>query len=184
LSTRRIGPAILIGSAIFVTLFALACSSSSSSSNTPTAVRPTSAAATAPATTAAAAPTTAAAAPTVAAAPTTAAAAATVKIGDSSLGKVLTDSRGLTLYTFNRDVAGGGASAVSGGLLAAWPALKLASGNPVKPDGLTGDLGLITRDDGSKQVTYKGLPLYFWQNDKNPGDVTGQNIAGFVIAAP
>lgn len=172
-----------MASAIFVSLVTLACgSSSSSSSSAPTSAttaRPTTAAATAPAVaTVAAAPTTAVAAPT------TAATAPTVKIGDSSLGKVLTDSRGMTLYTFSRDVSGSGASAVSGGLLAAWPAFKLASGNPVKPDGLTGDLGLITRDDGSKQVTYKGLPLYFWQNDKNPGDVTGQNIAGFVIATP
>ena len=54
----------------------------------------------------------------------------------------------------------------------------------MKPDGLTGDLSVITRDDGSKQVAYKGLPLYFWQNDKAPGDVTGNGVGGFTVAAP
>jgi predicted lipoprotein with Yx(FWY)xxD motif len=86
--------------------------------------------------------------------------------------------------TSNRDVAGSGKSAVTGGVLVAWPAFILASGNPSKPDGLAGDLTLITRDDGSKQVTYKGLPLYYWQNDKAPGDVTGQGVGGFSVAMP
>jgi predicted lipoprotein with Yx(FWY)xxD motif len=187
-------------------MFAAACGGSSSSKSTPTAATttvatlgatsvaaagsPTSAATTAAPTSAAttAAPTSAAAtaAPTSAAttAAPTAAAAPTVKIGDSSRGKVLTDTRGLTLYTFSGDVAGSGNSAVSGGLLVAWPAFTIPGGNPVKPDGLTDDLATITRSDGSKQVTYKGLPLYFWQNDKAPGDVTGQGIAGFTVAAP
>jgi len=98
--------------------------------------------------------------------------------------KVLTDGRGFTLYTSNRDVAGSGKSGVTGAVLAAWPALLLAAGNPVKPDGLTGDLGVITRDDGSKQVAYKGLPLYLWQNDKAPGDVTGNGVGGFTVASP
>jgi predicted lipoprotein with Yx(FWY)xxD motif len=110
--------------------------------------------------------------------------AATVLIADSSLGKILTDSRGMTLYTYNNDVAGNGKSAVTGGLLQAWPALSLASGTPSKPSGLTGDLATITRDDGTKQVTYKGLPLYFFQRDQKAGDVTGQNVAGFVVATP
>jgi predicted lipoprotein with Yx(FWY)xxD motif len=117
-------------------------------------------------------------------APSLTGAASTVKIGNSSLGRVLTDSKGMTLYTSNRDTAGSGKSGVTGPVLAAWPALILASGNPVKPDGLSGDLALITRDDGSKQVTYKGLPLYSWQNDKAPGDVTGQGVGGFSVAMP
>jgi len=90
----------------------------------------------------------------------------------------------MTLYTYNNDVANSGKSAVSGGLLQAWPALTLASGTPAKPSGLAGDLATITRDDGSKQVTYKGLPLYLFQRDQKPGDVTGQNVAGFVVAVP
>ena len=169
-------------------LFAAACGGSSSSKSTPTAATTTVATLAATSVAATALPTSAAttSAPTSAAttAAPTAAAAPTVKIGDSSRGKVLTDTRGLTLYTFSGDVAGSGNSAVSGGLLVAWPAFTITAGNPVKPDGLTGDLGTITRSDASKQVTYKGLPLYFWQNDKAPGDVTGQGIAGFTVATP
>jgi len=182
-------------------MFATACGGSSSKS-TPTAPAATvttvasiaatsavAAATVAPASaTAVAVPTSVAAtaAPTLApatAAPT-APAAATVRVGDSTRGKVLTDTRGLTLYTFSGDVAGSGNSAVSGGLLVAWPAFTIAGGSPVKPDGLAGDLGTINRSDGSRQVTYKGLPLYFWQNDKVAGDVTGQGIAGFTVATP
>jgi len=90
----------------------------------------------------------------------------------------------MTLYTYNNDVANSGKSAVTGGLLQAWPALTLPSGTPSKPSGLTGDLTIITRDDGTKQIAYKGLPLYLFQRDQKAGDVTGQNVAGFVIAVP
>ena len=99
-------------------------------------------------------------------------------------GKVLTDSKGMTLYTSNRDTAGSGKSNVTGNVLQAWPAYILTSGNPTKGDGVSGDATLITRDDGSKQVAYKGLPLYYWQNDKQPGDTTGNNVGGFTVAMP
>ena len=116
--------------------------------------------------------------------PSTSDATATVKVGDSALGKVLTDTKGISLYIYSKDVAGSGQSAVSGGLLAAWPALTLASGAPAGGTGVSGALSLITRGDGTKQVTYKGLPLYYWQGDKAPGDVSGQGIAGFAVATP
>jgi predicted lipoprotein with Yx(FWY)xxD motif len=48
-----------------------------------------------------------------------------------------------------------------------------------------GTVGTFTRtDDGTTQVTYKGLPLYFWKGDTKPGDVTGQGIGGFSVAKP
>jgi predicted lipoprotein with Yx(FWY)xxD motif len=159
-------------------MLALACSSyGGKSSSYPTAVSTT-----APAGAVAPLATTAAATPASSA--TTGDAAATVKAGESALGKVLTDTKGMTLYTYNKDVAGSGQSAVSGGLLAAWPALTLASGTPAGGTGVAGALALITRGDGTKQVTYMGLPLYYWQADKAPGDVTGQGIAGFAVAIP
>lgn len=102
-------------------------------------------------------------------------AAPTVKISDSAtLGKILTSDTGKTLYIYKNDVVGSGRSAVSGQLAVAWPPLTIASGNPAKPAGLSGELGVITRDDGSKQVTYNGAPLYFFAQDANPGDVNGQ----------
>jgi predicted lipoprotein with Yx(FWY)xxD motif len=108
----------------------------------------------------------------------------TVKVGTANGNKVLVDSRGFTLYTSNRDTAGSGKSGVTGPVLQAWPALLLASGTPTKGDGVTGDLTVITRDDGTKQVAYKGLPLYFWQNDKAAGDATGNGTGGFSFATP
>ena len=107
-------------------------------------------------------------------------AAATVKVSDSSLGKILTDPTGRTLYTFKGDVPGSGKSAVSGRTLESWPPLILTSGTPAKPEGLTGDLTLIDRDDGTKQVAYKGQPLYYYSRDANPGDTNGNGVGGGV----
>lgn len=44
------------------------------------------------------------------------------------------------------------------------------------PADLAGTFGLTERTDGSMQVTYNGLPLYYWIVDKQPGDVTGQGV--------
>ena len=108
----------------------------------------------------------------------------TIKVAtDARLGQILTDSQGLTLYTFKNDVAGSGKSAVSATLAKNWPPLTLASGSPVGPTGATGALALITRDDGSQQVTYKGMPLYRYIGDKAPGDTTGQGLGGVWFAA-
>jgi predicted lipoprotein with Yx(FWY)xxD motif len=84
-------------------------------------------------------------------------------------------SNGMTVYTFTKDVKDSGASACTGGCLTKWPALTVAAGaTPVAGSGVTGKLATITRaDDGTLQVTYNGLPLYFYQNDKAPGDATG-----------
>src|SRR5205823_7389722 len=132
-----------------------------------------------------AATTAATAATTGAAASGTAAAGATtVKTATAgSLGTILTDANGMTLYTFKNDVANSGKSAAEG-LAAAWPPLSV-TGTPVKPSGLSGDLAVITRGDGKTQVTYKGLPLYFFVNDKKPGDTNGQGLGGvWFVAQP
>jgi predicted lipoprotein with Yx(FWY)xxD motif/uncharacterized cupredoxin-like copper-binding protein len=121
----------------------------------------------------------------VAASPGAETSATTVMVGNSSLGPILTDSQGLTLYTFKNDVPNSGKSAVNGNLASVWPPLVLASGSPTKPPSLGGDLTLITRDDGSKQVAYKGQPLYRYSRDSGPGDVNGQNVGGvWFVAMP
>ena len=48
--------------------------------------------------------------------------------------------------------------------------------------GVTGQFGTLTRDDTSTQVTYAGMPLYYWQADAKAGDTTGQNVNGFTVA--
>ena len=82
---------------------------------------------------------------------------------------------GMTLYTFTKDVADSGTSACTGGCLTKWPALTVAGGaTPTGTSDVTGKLGTITRaDDGSAQVTYNGLPLYFYSGDTAPGDANG-----------
>jgi len=92
-----------------------------------------------------------------------------------TLGTVLVaGSNGMTVYIFTKDVKDSGKSACSGACLTTWPALTVgAGGTPNAGTGVTGKLGTITRDDGTLQVTYNGLPLYFFANDKAPGDAAG-----------
>jgi predicted lipoprotein with Yx(FWY)xxD motif len=125
----------------------------------------------------AAAPTTVApTTPPVTAAPTTAAAATVEAKPVGSIGTVLVaGSNSMTVYMFTMDVKDSGKSACEGTCIANWPALTVAVGSaPVAGAGVTGTLGTITRtDDGKLQVTYNGKPLYFFANDKAPGDANG-----------
>jgi predicted lipoprotein with Yx(FWY)xxD motif len=103
-----------------------------------------------------------------------------------SAGMILVaSSNGMTLYNFSKDTKDSGTSACTGSCLATWPALTVAAGaSPVAGDGVTGKLGTITRtDDSSIQVTYNGLPLYFFKNDKAPGDLNGV-YENWVTVAP
>jgi predicted lipoprotein with Yx(FWY)xxD motif len=90
-----------------------------------------------------------------------------------AIGTVLVaGSNGMTVYTFTKDVKDSGKSACNTGCIDKWPALT-STAAPTAGTGVTGKLGTITRDDGSTQVTYNGLPLYFFANDKAPGDANG-----------
>ncbi len=80
----------------------------------------------------------------------------------------------MTVYTFTKDAKDSGTSACTGGCITKWPALTVAAGEtPKGGTGVSGTLATITRDDGTLQVTYNGLPLYFFANDKAPGDANG-----------
>ena len=100
---------------------------------------------------------------------------------------LVASSNQMTVYTFDKDVAGSGASTCTGGCLTNWPALTVATGDtPTGGSGVTGTLGTIVRtDNGAIQVTYNGLPLYFFINDKAPGDTLGiyTNWRAIVLAA-
>ena len=98
-------------------------------------------------------------------------------VADSPLGAHLVDGEGLTLYLFDNDEPG--VSNCTDDCLANWPPLTVDEEvGPVWGDGVDGDLvGTIEReDDGSTQVTYDGMPLYFWAADSAPGDVDGQGV--------
>ncbi|MCI0869608.1 MAG: hypothetical protein J4O08_07825, partial [Chloroflexi bacterium] len=99
---------------------------------------------------------------------------ALVLLGDhSDLGSILMDRSGRTQYLYTPDERN--VSNCAGGCALAWPPL-LTSGDPVAGDGLNSDrLGVITRDDGSSQVTYNGWPLYYFFRDEKPGDANGQD---------
>ena len=111
---------------------------------------------------------------------TAAASMATVQLQKTSLGEVLADEHGRTLYMFTKDA--GGKSACSGPCASIWPALTV-TGKPSAGQGLEEeDLGTITRDDGKTQVTYYGHPLYTYSSDSKAGDVNGQNVGGVWFA--
>ncbi|MCI0882514.1 MAG: hypothetical protein J4O05_10435, partial [Chloroflexi bacterium] len=90
---------------------------------------------------------------------------------NATLGSILVDGAGLTLYIFDNDTEG--VSNCSGGCLGAWPPLLTDYGVVALGD-ITAELGTITRDDGTMQVTVNGFPAYYWQNDAAEGDTGGQ----------
>lgn len=92
---------------------------------------------------------------------------------DAKLGTILTDAAGRTLYIYKKDTMN--VSNCSGGCAQNWPPLT-TSGTPTIASGVAGTLGTITRSDGTKQVTYNGMPLYYFRADSKPGDTKGQDI--------
>jgi predicted lipoprotein with Yx(FWY)xxD motif len=105
-----------------------------------------------------------------------------VQITSTSLGNVLTNGEGRTLYFFAKDV--GGTSNCNGGCADAWPAFAPAQSN--LGDGLaTTDFATINRGDGGTQLTYKGWPLYYFSGDAAAGDLNGENSGGrWFVAKP
>jgi predicted lipoprotein with Yx(FWY)xxD motif len=87
-------------------------------------------------------------------------------VTDTSAGKVLVDSSGMTLYTYDKD--GPGSSTCTGVCAVAWPP-ALASDNARPTDGFS----VIERPDGSTQWAHNGSPLYAYIRDNEPGDVKG-----------
>jgi predicted lipoprotein with Yx(FWY)xxD motif len=110
-------------------------------------------------------------------------AAAAVTIGtasSTSFGTVLTGPTGMTLYTYAPDTSA--VSKCTGECASEWPPL-VTTGQAMLGAGLTGQLGTLTRPDGTTQVSYGGRPLYYWEGDKKAGDVTGNGIDGFAVAS-
>jgi predicted lipoprotein with Yx(FWY)xxD motif len=111
---------------------------------------------------------------------TTSGAPATVGVANTDLGKVLVDSKGRTLYLFQKDQ--GTKSTCFGECATDWPPLR-ESGKPTVADGAKASLVATTsRSDGKPQVTYNGHPLYLYEGDQKPGDTNGQGVIGFGAA--
>jgi predicted lipoprotein with Yx(FWY)xxD motif len=102
---------------------------------------------------------------------------ATVKVAPSSLGRILVDGHGKTLYVWAHDK--GRKSTCNGACATAWPPL-VTSGKPKAGAGArAGLIGTSRRRDGRSQVTYHGHPLYYFVGDKRAGDVKGEGLTGF-----
>jgi predicted lipoprotein with Yx(FWY)xxD motif len=102
---------------------------------------------------------------------------ATVTVASSKLGKILVDGSGRTLYLFEAD--SGTTSNCYDSCAQVWPVLA-TSGKPLAGPGVNASLLSTTqRKDGSLEVVYNGHPLYYFSGDKQPGDVTGQDLSSF-----
>lgn len=91
---------------------------------------------------------------------------------------------GHTLYGDDADTPGSGVTACYGGCATVWPPLTVPPGTtPTGGPGATGAVGTITRADGTIQVTYRGMPLYFYSGDTQAGTTNG-SYPGWSIQRP
>jgi len=144
-------------------MLAAACGSSSSTASSPT-------------TTAKSTTTTASSSMSSSTSTTMTSSNATVDAASSAYGKILVDAKGYTLYLLSSEA--GGMVKCQGGCLKIWLPVTLPSGmsKPVAGSGVQGTLGVITRSDGTKQVTDNGYPLYTFVRDTKPGETNGEGI--------
>jgi len=111
-----------------------------------------------------------------------AAVAIEVTLAHTAAGDALAGPNGKTLYVFANDTAG--ASTCNAGCVDAWPPLLGDGSAVVAGDGVSGTFGTTTRDDGSKQVTHDGRPLYYYAADAAAGDSNGDGVGGVWSIAP
>lgn len=98
---------------------------------------------------------------------------------NAGVGQYLTDPEGKTLYTYEKDTSG--TSNCTGSCLTNWPAYQDMDATADLP----ANVGTITRsDNGQKQFTYKGKPLYYFVQDSAAGQVMGNDVGDFYAAKP
>jgi predicted lipoprotein with Yx(FWY)xxD motif len=96
----------------------------------------------------------------------------------TSLGTILAaGSKRLTVYLFAADT--GSSSTCSEACAQAWPPVTTTGAPKAEGGAVATDLGTTTRSDGTKQVTYKGHPLYYYVSDSQAGETTGQGVNSF-----
>ncbi len=96
------------------------------------------------------------------------------------IGDVLDTSKGLTLYHLTSET--GGKIDCTGACENVWPPLLVSGNLPTVPAGVSGQLGTITRPDGSTQLTLDGMPLYTYSGDSGAGQANGQGVQGVWFA--
>ena len=121
-------------------------------------------------------------APASAAAPaastTPSATGAVLASASTALGTILVDGQGRTVYLFAADSPGH--SSCTGTCLQYWPIVPAPASLPGSLAGVTAQLGVLTRPDGSKQLTVGGWPVYTYAGDTAPGSTSGEgkNLSG------
>ncbi|WP_436932514.1 hypothetical protein [Halosimplex halobium] len=91
------------------------------------------------------------------------------------LGETLVDGEGITLYMYDPDPQGSGSSTCYDGCADAWPPLTV-EGDPTAGVDVAAELTTFERTTGAVQVAANGWPLYYWVDDEEPGDATGQGV--------
>jgi predicted lipoprotein with Yx(FWY)xxD motif len=104
---------------------------------------------------------------------TTGSAGATVKTASSSLGMILVDAQGMTLYHLSAE-QNGKFICTSASCTGIWHPLTVPAGST--PSGEVGSLSTVKRPDGTTQVAYQGSPLYTFASDQQPGETKGQGV--------
>jgi predicted lipoprotein with Yx(FWY)xxD motif len=105
-----------------------------------------------------------------------------VTVSHTAAGDALAGAGGKTLYIFKADT--GGTSTCNAGCIGTWPPFLGDGSQVTAASGISGSFATTTRDDGTKQVTHGGQPLYYYSGDKAAGDANGQGIAGKWFIAP
>lgn len=123
------------------------------------------------------------AAATASATASAAASTPTLRVAKAGGADVLVDAKGLTLYTFKNDEAAPGKSVCNAACATNWPPVVVTS-TATKEAALAGEVGTVTRDDGTKQATYRGKPLYRFAADTASGETKGAAIANWSLATP
>jgi predicted lipoprotein with Yx(FWY)xxD motif len=98
-------------------------------------------------------------------------------------GSYLADGKGMALYLFKKDAKG--KSVCAGPCVESWPLFQAENVKVQSGEVKASDFATITREDGQKQTTYKGMPLYYFVKDKKPGDTTGHGVKEvWILATP
>ena len=100
---------------------------------------------------------------------------------DADHGEYLSAFNGMALYTYDADAPG--VSNCTGECAAKWPPYTVPSADAINvPVNITGAVSTIERADGTLQVTYDGMPLYFYAEDRTLGDLNGADVSGWSLA--
>ena len=114
---------------------------------------------------------------------TSPASSGTVATGSTSLGMVLTNSQGFTLYYFTPEKGATVVCASTSACNTTCPPLTSSSGAPSAPSGVSGTFGVVTLPNGTAEVTYQNWPLHTYSGDSAAGQTNGQGIQGMWFAA-